>query len=294
MSLYDKNKFEFLLWRFFTVIVHLIGWKRIPAFSKFLSTVFFYLIPLRKSVVISNLSKAFPDKSEDEIKKLAFKNYVSIGITFMEIMAFQKMDENEILSLSEVNNLDVAKRKIDEGNGVILLTAHMGNWEMGALTMGLLLNTEINVLVKKQRNRLVATWMSSVREKFNNKEIPLGASVRELYKTLMNGGVVGIVGDQRGKKEDGVIVNFFNQPTVTFQGFAALGIKNKVPIVVVLNRRLPSGKYRFYIEEIKYDNLPEKLSDQLVELNQRYMTILENRIREAPEQWLWMHNIWKY
>ncbi len=57
--------------------------------------------------------------------------------------------------------------------------------------MGLLLNKQINVLVKKQRNRLVANWMSDIREKFTNKEIPLGVSVRELYKTLVQGGIVG-------------------------------------------------------------------------------------------------------
>ncbi len=290
----DKNKIEFSIWKFFTKVIHLIGLKRIPLFAKILTMIFFYFIPIRKKIVISNLTKAFPEKSKSEIQKIAFNNFMSVGITFMEIMAFQEMTGEEVLSLSEINNFEIVKNAVNSDKGSILLTAHVGNWELGALTMGLTLNKQINVLVKKQRNKLVADWMSEIREKFTNKEVPLGASVRELYKTLIQGGIVGIVGDQRGKKEDGVIVNFFNQPTVTFQGFAALGIKNKVPIVVVLNKRLPSGKYIFDIEEIKYDNLPEKLSDQLVELNQRYMTILENKIREAPEQWLWMHNIWKY
>ena len=290
----DKNKIEFAGWIFFTKVVHIIGVKRIPTLAKILAKIFFYFIPIRKNTVISNLTKAFPEKSKREINKIAYKNFVSIGITFMEIMAFQKMDGEQVLSLSDINNLELAKRKVNNGKGSILLTAHLGNWELGALTMGLSLNKRINVLVKKQRNRLVADWMSEIRERFNNKEIPLGASIRELYKTLISGGVVGIVGDQRGRKEDGIVVQFFNQPTVTFQGFAALAIKNRVPIVVVLNIRRPSGKYIFDIEEINYENLPESLPDQIVELNQRYMTILENKIREAPEQWLWMHNIWKY
>jgi len=290
----DKNKVEFAGWIFFTKVVHIIGVKRIPILAKILAKIFFYFIPIRKNTVISNLTKAFPEKSKREIKKIAYNNFVSMGITFMEIMAFQKMDEEQVISLSDINNIELAQSKVNTGKGSILLTAHLGNWELGALTMGLVLEKRINVLVKKQRNKLVADWMSEIRERFNNKEIPLGASVRELYKTLISGGVVGIVGDQRGKKEDGIIVQFFNQPTVTFQGFAALAIKNRVPIVVVLNIRKSSGKYVFDIEEIDYENLPESLPDQIVELNQRYMTILENKIREAPEQWLWMHNIWKY
>ncbi len=294
MSVIDKNKLEFYLWGFFTKVVHIIGIKRIPILAKILTVIIFYIIPIRKKIVISNLTKAFPEKSKSEIKKIAYNNFISLGITFMEIMAFQKMDEEQILSLVEIKNLELAKRKVGANKGSILLTAHIANWELGALSMGLALKKEINVLVKKQRNKLVANWMSEIREKFNNKEVPLGASVRGLYKTLIQGGVVGIVGDQRGKEEDGVVVNFFNQPTVTFQGFAALAIKNQVPILVVLGTRITSGKYVLDIEEIKYDNLPEKLSEQLQELNQRYMTILENKIREAPEQWLWMHNIWKY
>ena len=290
----DKNKVEFAGWIFFTKVVHIIGVKRIPILAKILAKIFFYFIPIRKNTVISNLTKAFPEKSKREIKKIAYNNFVSMGITFMEIMAFQKMDEEQVISLSDINNIELAQSKVNTGKGSILLTAHLGNWELGALTMGLVLEKRINVLVKKQRNKLVADWMSEIRERFNNKEIPLGASIRELYKTLLSGGVVGIVGDQRGKKEDGIIVQFFNQPTVTFQGFAALAIKNRVPIVVVLNIRKSSGKYVFDIEEIDYENLPESLPDQIVELNQRYMTILENKIREAPEQWLWMHNIWKY
>jgi Kdo2-lipid IVA lauroyltransferase/acyltransferase len=294
VKILDKNRVEFALWKFFTKVVQLIGIKKIPKFSKFLSIIFFYLIPMRKSVVISNLKKAFPNKTKKEIKTIAFNNYLSFGISFLEIMALQNMTADEILALLEVNNLEFAKEKIKAGKGVILLTAHMANWELGALTMGLALNTQINILVKKQRNRLVANWMSEVREKFTNKEVVLGVSVRELYKTLLSGGVIGIVGDQRGKKENGVVVNFFNQPTVTFQGFASLGIKNKVPILVGLASRLPSGKYSLNLEEINYENLPEKLSDQITELNQRYMTILENKIRKNPEQWLWMHKIWKY
>ena len=290
----DKNKVEFAGWIFFTKVVHIIGVKRIPILAKILAKIFFYIIPIRKNTVISNLNKAFPEKSKSEIKKIAYNNFVSMGITFMEIMALQQMDEEQVISLSDINNIELAQSKVNTGKGSILLTAHLGNWELGALTMGLVLEKRINVLVKKQRNKLVADWMSEIRERFNNKEIPLGASVRELYKTLISGGVVGIVGDQRGKKEDGIVVQFFNQPTVTFQGFAALAIKNRVPIVVVLNIRKSSGKYVFDIEEIDYENLPESLPDQIVELNQRYMTILENKIREAPEQWLWMHNIWKY
>jgi KDO2-lipid IV(A) lauroyltransferase len=209
-------------------------------------------------------------------------------------MAFSRISSEKLLDMVEFENLELAKKIIKNGKGTILLTAHYGNWELGALAMGLVLDKEIGVLVKKQRNKLVAEWISRMRERFTNKEVPLGVSVRELFKILNNGGVIGIVGDQRAPKKDAVVVNFFNIPTATFQGFSALGIKKKVPILVVLSERLNNGKYKIKISEISYNDLPENLSEQIKELNQRYMSILEEQIKKVPEQWLWMHKIWKY
>ena len=102
-----------------------------------------------------------------------------------------------------------------------------------------------------------------------------------------------MVGDQRGPR-DGIRVNYFNQPTLTFPGFAILALKKKVPILVALSRRDSKGKYIIDITEIGFDNLPENNQDAIKELNQRYMAIVEDAVRKSPEQWLWMHNIWKY
>ncbi|MEN8192388.1 MAG: hypothetical protein ABFS12_06195 [Bacteroidota bacterium] len=289
----NKNKFEFLIWRFFEFIVNLIGFKRIPILARIISGIFFYIIPIRRNVVVNNLRKAFPDKSDKEIKKLVRENYYSTSVTFMELLILSRSTEEEILNMVECNDVDLVKNRIAEQRGTLFLTGHFGNWELGAIYMGIVAESQINVLVKKQRNIFVADWMTKLREKFGNREITLGVSVRELFKTLSQGGAIGIVGDQRGPK-DGIRVNYFNQPTMTFEGFAVLALKKKVPILVTLGRRTSSGKYAIDVTEISFDNLPDNNADAIKELNQRYMLILEDSVTKAPEQWLWMHNIWKY
>lgn len=291
--MFDKNKFEYFLWNGTVKFVKLIGYKRIPAFSRLISTIFFYFIPIRKKTVINNLSKAFPELSQSEIKKLARGNYYSFAITFLEIMAFSWMSREEILSLVDCDGVDLILEKEKEGNGVILLTAHLANWELGAIYIGLATNRQIHVLAKKQRNKYVYEWLKQLRERFGNREILMGASVRELYKTLLEGGMIGMVGDQRGPEES-VRVNIFGQPTATFSGTAALAIKNQVPIITVLAIRQKNNKYKMTIDEISFDNLPDDNPGKIKELNQRYMNQLENQIRKAPEQWFWMHQIWKY
>jgi len=289
----DKNKLEYLIWIFFDNLVNRIGIKRIPTFARALSALFYYTIPIRKETVVRNLSKAFPEKTDTEIKRLARKNYYSTAVTFLELLILSRASTDDVLKMVECNELELVKKRISQNNGTLLLTAHVGNWELGALYLGIMTDTAINVLVKKQRNPYVAEWMTKLREKMGNKEIMLGASIRELFKTLSQGGVIGIVGDQRGPK-DGIKVNFFNQPTLTFPGFAVLALKKKVPILVGLSRRDSNGKYVVEITEIDFENLPENNQDAIKELNQRYMNILEETVRKVPEQWLWMHNIWKY
>ena len=289
----DKNKLEFIIWKFFDNLINLIGIKRVPTFAHLLSGLFFYIIPLRRKTVINNFHKAFSEKSNKEIKQLARKNYYSTAVTFMELLILSRASADDVINMVECNNLDIVKERIAENRGTLLLTGHVGNWELGALYLGIISELEINVLVKKQRNHYVADWMTKLRERMGNKEVMLGASVRDLFKTLSRGGVIGIVGDQRGPR-DGIRVSYFNQPTLTFQGFAVLALKKKVPILVVLSRRDSSGKYIVEITEIDFDNLPDNNIDAIRELNQRYMTILEKFVRKAPEQWLWMHNIWKY
>ncbi len=289
----DKNKVEFFFWRILDNLVNYFGIKKIPVLARIVSGLFFYFIPIRKKTVIKNLTIAFPEKSSDEIKTLARKNYYCITVTFMELLILSRASEKDIMNMVEEGNLNNARKRIEENKGLIFVTGHFGNWELAALYAGLYANISLQVLVKRQRNPYVADWMTKMRERFGNKEITLGVSVKELYKTLALGGTIAIVGDQRGPR-DGIRVNYFNQPTMTFQGFSVLSLKRKVPVFVAFFIRNSVGKYRIKITEMSYDNLPENNSEAIQELNQRYMTILEETVKETPEQWFWMHNIWKY
>lgn len=289
----DKNKVEFFFWNFLDNLINFFGIKRIPIFARVISGLFFYFIPIRKEMVIKNLTKAFPDKSAKDIKNLARKNYYCITVTFMELLILSRASSEDIINMIESGSLEQAKKYIRENKGLIYVTGHFGNWELGALYAGLDADISLQVLVKKQRNPYVAEWMTKLRERFGNKEITIGTSVKELYKTLASGGTIAIVGDQRGPR-DGIRVNFFNQPTMTFQGFSVLSLKKRTPVFVTFFIRNSVGKYRIKITEMSYDDLPEKSSEAIQELNQRYMTLLEVAVRETPEQWFWMHNIWKY
>ncbi len=286
-------RIEYFLFIIIGKSLSLFGPSYIKYSSNILAFLFFYIIRLRRNVVISNLSKAFPNYTKKEINGIAYQNYASIALTFLELFLIPKLSKEEILNLFNIHDLQLIKDRISGGKGVILLTAHFGNWELAAIATGLLLNTNINVLVKEQSNPFVTKWLKSVREKFGNKEIPLGISVKEIYKSLKNGKIVGVVGDQRGPKE-GVKVNFFGNKTSTFIGTASIALKLKSPVIVLFSVRRPDGKYDSIVKEINLNELNGNTEQMISSFNQKYMKLLEDIVIEHPEQWFWMHNIWKY
>ncbi|MBU0560404.1 MAG: hypothetical protein KJ799_13030 [Bacteroidetes bacterium] len=291
--MFNKNKYEFFFFRLFAKLITLISFERIKYIAKPLALLFYYVIPIRKKIVITNLSLAFPEYSKKRIEQITFENYYNFACTFLEMLSIPSLTNAYINSIAECDRLDLINETLSKGKGMILFTAHFGNWELGAVYYGIILEKQITILAKRQRNRFVANWLKSMREKFGNREIMLGVSVRELFRTLNGGGIIGIVGDQRGPRK-GMRVNFFNRPTAVFPGAASIAIKNNSPIMVVVMERQPDHSFKTYVEEIPLTNLPEDKSDKPREIIQRYMTILENHVRRSPAQWFWMHNIWKY
>ncbi|HPN39223.1 MAG TPA: lysophospholipid acyltransferase family protein [Melioribacteraceae bacterium] len=291
--LFDKNKFEFSVFSFFVRLVHKIGTQKIKYLAKILAFIFYYVLRLRLKVVKKNLAIAFPYFDKEKINKIAFSNYYNIALTFLDAMFIPKMTKEELINSVNIINNEVLIDAYNQKKGVFLLTAHFGNWEIGAASVGARMNIPINVLAKPQRNKLVSNWMDKMRSSFGNKVILLGANVKEIYKAIYNKEIVGVVGDQRGPKENGVRVNLFGHSTSTYPGTAAIAIKLKAKLITAMVYRKNDFKYDCVFEEIKLPET-EDIDVAIKEINQKYMNILEKFVTLYPEQWFWMHNIWKY
>ena len=291
--MFNKYKIEYFLFISLGKLLSVFGFSSIKKTSKLLAFIFFYIFRIRRNVVIRNLSIAFPKLNDNEINSLALRNYQSIAITFLEIFNLNKLSKEEIKYHFSDSGFDFVSEKVNQKNGLILLTAHVGNWEIGAIASGIHLNDCITVLVKKQKNPYVASWLNNFRERFGNKQIFLGVSIRELYKTIKDNNIVGIVGDQRGKR-DGINVTFFGKETRTFPGTAAIALKTNCPVIVLLCARQKDGNYKAIIKELNHSVFVGTVEEKIHQFNQKYMSILEEAIKENPEQWFWMHNIWKF
>ncbi len=255
--------------------------------------IFFYIFPIRKETVIENLKIAFPDKSDAEINTIAKNCYKSFIITLVEIACLPHLSDAQAKALSIIPNLEEVRSKYNQKKGLILLTAHFGNWELGAISIALQLDVSMRVVGKSQRNNFVNDWINMMRESHGNKVTQLGVSIKNVYREILNKNVVGMVGDQRGPRE-GIRVNFFGKPTAMYPGTAQMAIKTGSPIAVCISIRQPDYMYLIESEIIEPDKITGTDEEKILVINQQYMSILENAVRKNPEQWFWMHKIWKY
>ena len=288
-----QNLLEYILFLSFSSIFRIFGVNFSRKFSSVLAVVFFYVIPIRKSTVIDNLEHAFPGLDKEKIREIAYGSYKSFAVTLIEILCLPSMNEDKLRKVVSCPNISLVKEKYSEQNGLVLLSAHFGNWEYLAISIGLQVGIPLSVIVKSQRNPYVTTWLNKFRTKWNNEVVPLGISIRKTYQTLKEHKIVAMVADQRGS-QDGVKVNFFDREISVQVGPAVLALKTGAPILIAIPVRQSNGLYSTEFAEISKENLTGTQEEKIKELSQRYISYLEKYIRKNPEQWLWMHKRWKH
>lgn len=254
---------------------------------------FYYFIPIRKKVVIENLTSSFPEYSNKQIKKIAFGTYKSFAITLIETLYLPHISTEDMINAVKCNNLELLVKKREEHKAVILLSAHLGNWEYFAASLALQLNTPLFLITKPQRNPYVTEFMERNRTRWMNDIIPLGISIRQAFKALNNKQFIVMAADQRGHLE-GLRLNFFNRPASVYTGPASLAIKTGADVVYAISCRQPDYSYIIDFVEMPLNDLPEDEEGKIREVCRKYINYLEDIIRKYPEQWLWMHKRWKY
>jgi Kdo2-lipid IVA lauroyltransferase/acyltransferase len=288
-----KNFLEYSIFLILAGIVRLLGLKISRRLSIVIAFIFYYIIPIRKQVTLKNLHIAFPDCSDIEIEKIAFGSYKSFSITLIEILLIPYMNRKQIEDAVYCEDIGLVRKYYERNNGLIVLSGHFGNWEYIALSVSVKINVPFHVVVKPQRNPYVNAYLNRGRTRWINKVVDLGASIRKIYSELKAKNIVAMVADQRGPS-DGMRINFFGQKSSIYPGPAQLAIKTKAPILYGVAIRQPDYSYSSQIVEISTENLSGDEEEQIREVSQRHMVYLESVIRKHPDQWLWMHNIWKY
>lgn len=250
------------------------------------------ILRIRRSTVDGNLAVAFPDRSVKWRRRVARRVFPHIGREAVMLLRLLGMSPGEVRSRTVMEGFDAVTEAAEGGQGVLILTGHLGNWEVGggaAAARGL----PLDVVVKAQRNPLVDRRLTQSREALGMRVIERRQAPKEVLRSLRRGRAVAMVADQDARS-GGVFVDFFDRPASTARGPGLFAARTECPTFLATCERLPGvrGRYRVTFEPMEVRQEPDR--DTFVEaFTREYMKRMEVAVRRTPEQYFWVHRRWK-
>ena len=248
----------------------------------------------RHKVVMDNLEIAFPEKSIEERNQLASDNWAQMARTLLEYIyldeVFNLEVEMEESDTIEIVNGEAFQKLRDDGLPAILFTGHIANFEllpMVAAKFGL----QIQSMYRRPNNKYAASQVEESRKDIGQNLIASGAGASfQLMSALERGEHVGLLVDQKFRR--GIKIPFFGKEARTNPLLAKLARRYDCPVHGARSIRLPDGRYRLEITDELV--LPrDKNGDVDIRGTTELVTnVVEDWVREYPDQWLWMHRRW--
>ncbi|MDR2244042.1 MAG: lysophospholipid acyltransferase family protein [Burkholderiales bacterium] len=252
----------------------------------------FYLVRWRRKLAAENLARSFPEKSERERKQILRRHYRNLGMILAEALWGLRADAEKLRVRIDIENSEAVKARTERGQSVVLMAAHFCNWEWLLLGGGFWLPMPVTAVYKSQRNEGVDHFLKKARARFGGTLISHKTFAKEVYKRRKEVNVYALVADQTPLKADDKHWEYFlNQDTAFFVGTDKLAKMLEAPVFFVVMRRVRRGHYTIRLEQIAE---PPYDRDDDTKIIGSYARALEREVRESPEDWLWIHNKWKY
>jgi len=250
-----------------------------------------YWLPNRaRSVARTNIELCLPTLNPQARSRLLCLSLQESCKTLFEFGPFWRWETKRLLALvRETDGLDALQQAFDTGQGVLIVTPHLGAWEMCGVYGGA--HFPLNSLYRVPRLKGVEDWQRAGRERSGSKLFRTDRSgIRSLMHALGNGEMVGILPDQVPPRDAGIYVPFFNRPAYTMTLFTSLAQKFNPPAFIAYMKRLPRAEgYKMIIKQ-----LPKEVGDMDTLLAATILNqAIEDLVRECPEQYLWVYRRFK-
>ncbi len=260
----------------------------------FLASLFgqiFYLLAWRdRRFVKANLRVILPGSSQAQLRKISRKVFRNFAKYLADFFRLEEIDRQFIDKNIKLENLHYFDQALARKQGVIVLTAHLGNWELGGVVMARL-GYPIWAVALPHKNKKVNDFFDAQRSRQGIKVVAMGKAVRSCITEIRNNHMVALVGD-RDFTEKGMVVDFFGKPTHFAEGPAALSLMTGAPIVPGFMLRNPDNSFTLRIEKpIEFTPSGNKAKD-LEDLVGIYRDIFQEYIRKYPEQWYVFRRFW--
>jgi KDO2-lipid IV(A) lauroyltransferase len=248
------------------------------------------LVPAkRKDMAIGNIMCSL-SLDEEQAYKIAKKSTTRFGKMFMEVLYMPNLNKNNITRYVHMEHPEYLTEALSYGKGVVLATAHSGNWELLGASLAMY-GFPLVAVVQKQTNGDMDKFINENRTRAG-MHVTYKTGVREMVRMLGEGQVIGLLMDQDAHR-DGVMVEFFGRLASTPQGAAALARMKDAPIVSAFITENKDGTHEVILHPPVWVQKTSSRDEDLLLTTQQLTNVIEQHIRNASHEWFWLHNRWK-
>ncbi len=254
----------------------------------------FYFSP-RRHQAYADLKAAFGESWTPQKRWRTIRShYRHIGQSAVELLRFPLLDLSKVHENVEIRHFERFQKAVGEGRGVLLLTAHLGNWELLQIVSSLL-GKPIHALMREQKHSRLNALLNDFRQIKGSRVVRnRGMDLRGLVRALKNGDLVGVLADQSAGKSGGLILPFFNRKTTVPTGSFEIASRTGALLLPAFISRKADGKHLIQVEEPIECPPHEKDAARFEKPLREYLKLVEKHVRDFPDQWLWAKKRWKY
>jgi KDO2-lipid IV(A) lauroyltransferase len=243
-------------------------------------------------VALKNLEVAFGDAlTPEERRRITRACWRHYGQITADAAAFHRLRPEDIGTRIRYEGLEALRAAHAEGKGVLLLSGHFGHWELTAYMQGFL-GCPLVMITKPMDNPKVEALLAGLRSGSGNTIVAKADAVRAALKALSSGLGVAVMIDQDARAS-GIFVPFFGRPSSTISTVGTLHLRTGAAVVATFSFPEADGGWRITYQRLTFPGLTGQREQDVWRITAETTALLEARIRERPELWLWMHRRWK-
>jgi KDO2-lipid IV(A) lauroyltransferase len=258
--------------------------------SDFLFLVVYKIAGYRRNVVMRNLENSFPEKSKEELTRIARSFYRHFCDLMVETVKYFKPSKNNWKKHIDLSDLAIFEKYFASGKSLMVLSFHYGNWEW-AKFMAPSCSHQILFVYNPQRNLVFDAYFNRFRSVFGGKLVPTGRIYKEIlrYREKKIPTITWLAADQTPTRTN-FWTMFLNQETPFFPGPGRLSHLTGDPVLLQYMEKTTRGRYKLVVEVLT-ENVPVRTEEEILQL---YASRIGEIIRKNPSQYLWSHRRWKH
>ena len=290
-----KDYLTYVALRLFEMSLKMFGIKANYATAALIGDAMYFLDKRHRERAIRHLEISFPEwdaKKVRHVARLSMRNllYLAIEVLFTPLLITPSQWRNHVTMVNQKENI---RHLLREKRGAVYLTGHFGNWEVIGYTMATV-GFPVYAVARALDNPYIHDHILGVRERTGMTILDKRGAAERADDIIDECGAVSFIADQDAGRK-GCFVDFFGRKASTYKSIAILAIRHEVPIIVGYGRRKGNAfDFEIGIQRIIDPSEWADKDDEVTWVTQQYTTALEEVIRTAPEQYLWVHRRWKH